>query len=209
MTFNSQMYPPLGAIDKVGCGEKGHKMEWKWERERMCVFVCVWVGESESWKKVSVLVSASTEGLTTAGCLSLYMYVCVCIHIHIYFFFFSSSCGACGIHMQVSDVFWCFIYCFAQTPVIGRVSVALKLWQIQHIYDMMQLLLRINSGAAALLVTNTNIAVIAAIVSRSTTAALKIWGNCTRCTARLASNRPSTSFPHRPLSAHHREISFN
>lgn len=108
--------------------------------------------------------------------------------------------------MQVSDVVWCFIYCFAQTPVIGRVTVALKLWQIQHIYDMMQLLLRINSGAAALLVTNTNIAVIAAIVSRSTTAAVKIWGNSTRCTARLASNRPSTSFPHRPLSAHQRNL---
>lgn len=29
--------------------------------------------------------------------------------------------------MQVSEVFWWFIYCFAQTPVIGRVTVALKL----------------------------------------------------------------------------------
>lgn len=27
MTFNSQMYPPLGATDKVGCGGKGHKLE--------------------------------------------------------------------------------------------------------------------------------------------------------------------------------------
>lgn len=78
------------------------------------------------------------------------------------------------------------ICCFAQIPVIRRLTVALKLWQIQHTFMTRCSSCYRNSGAAALLVKNTNIAVIAAVVSRSTTAALKMWGNGTRCTAWLA-----------------------